>query len=476
MNWIRRIIEAIKRMFQKSNIESRMPVDVVVSDKMASAIDLWTKIYLDRPPWRFDEQGHEKIHTANLPAIISKEIARLVTIEMETEVSDDDINELYQGVIRDVRDHVVEWACAQGGVVFKLYTDGETIHVDYVQADSFYPTATDSNNNITGAVFKSSFRLGDSQFTKLEWHNWTPDKYTIVNKAYENKAVGNIENADIGNEIPLTKVDAWADIEPEVNITGATHPFFSYFRMPGANPVELNSPLGASCFASSVTLLKLADIQFDRIQWEFEATEPAIDVDETWLKRNADGKVILPKGRERLYRTYDLDEGQHIQYYTPTIRASEQILGYNQLLRRIEFNTGLSYGKISDPNDAVKTATEIISSQQRMYTTVTDIQEQLEAALRTLVDVIVEMRALYEEGAPADYEVTFKWDDSILVDSQTRLKDMKEDVASGILRPEIYIAEKYGVTEEEALQMMPDQTETEDEVTSAEGIMSGMLT
>ena len=56
-----------------------------------------------------------------------------------------------------------------------------------------------------------------------------------------------------------------------------------------------------------------------------------------------------------------------------------------------------------------------------------------------------------------EYEMNFKWDDSIVVDREKELLSMQQDAVSGMIRKELYIAKKYGVTEEEALKMMPAQ-------------------
>ncbi|MGL4623680.1 MAG: hypothetical protein ACRCWD_02165 [Culicoidibacterales bacterium] len=53
------------------------------------------------------------------------------------------------------------------------------------------------------------------------------------------------------------------------------------------------------------------------------------------------------------------------------------------------------------------------------------------------------------------YETAYKWDDSIVVDREKELASMQADVAAGLLRPEKYLAKKYGVSEEEALLLMP---------------------
>ena len=48
--------------------------------------------------------------------------------------------------------------------------------------------------------------------------------------------------------------------------------------------------------------------------------------------------------------------------------------GYNRIVQKIEFNCGLAYGTLSDPQVVDKTAEEIISSKQRSYATVKAIQ------------------------------------------------------------------------------------------------------
>ena len=136
------------------------------------------------------------------------------------------------------------------------------------------------------------------------------------------------------------------------------------------------------------------------------------------------------------------------------IRDSAYFNGLNNILKRIEFNCGLSYGTISDPQEVDKTATEIVSSKQRMYSTVNDIQGALESALDDLI-YAMSVWAKLARLSMDKYEVSYNWDDSIVVDKDTELASMQADVAAGIIRPELYIMKKYGVTEEEAIKMMP---------------------
>ena len=108
---------------------------------------------------------------------------------------------------------------------------------------------------------------------------------------------------------------------------------------------------------------------------------------------------------------------------------------------------------LSDPNTVDKTAEEIKASKQRSYSTVSDIQKALEQLVYAM-DVIAQLANL---NGGKKYEISFDWDDSIVIDKEQELQSMQHDATAGLIRKEIYIAAKYGVSEEEALKMMPAQ-------------------
>ncbi|MBZ0683169.1 phage portal protein, partial [Clostridioides difficile] len=243
-------------------------------------------------------------------------------------------------------------------------------------------------------------------------------------------------------------------------LEGIERPLFAYFKIPQANSLENSSPLGVSVFSRAVDLIKEADKQYSRILWEYEATEIAIDADSSMFRRNANGEYEVPHGKKRLYRMLEMEDGDNKwNVFSPAIRDSSLFAGLNQLLRKIEFNCGLSYGIISDAQETEKTATEIKTSKQRLYSTVKDIQKSLEDALEGLIYSIDKWSILAGFTPSLKYETTFNWDDSVIIDKDSELLAMQQDVASGLIRPELYIMKKYGVTEDEALKMMPDTRE-----------------
>lgn len=450
--FIERIGQVIRKMLGREKIKDAIGVEVAVSDKMANGIDLWAKMYKNEPPWK-----EKNIKLCGLPAAIAGEFARLVTLELKTEVTGNDfINEEYQAVVSDIRKYT-EYACAKGGLAMKPYASEGHIEVDMVQADRFFPTKFNSRG-VTAAVFAESLTVGKKVYTRLEYHQHEGTMYHINNKAFVKQDLDNVEV--LGKEVPLTAVPEWANLQEEVTLKNVKMPLFAYFKIPNANNVDDTSPLGVSVYSRAINDIKEADNQWTRLLWEFEGSELAIDADITLFKKDDKGNYEFPKGKDRLFRMMDLDDNaEKYKVFAPAIRDENLINGFNAILRRIEFNVGLAYGTLSDPNTVDKTAEEIKASKQRSHSTVSDIQKSLQNALEQLVyamDVIAQLSGL---SGRKKYEMRFDWDDSIVTDREQDRKQDIQDVSMGIMRPEEYRAKWYGETVEQARKNLPEQNQ-----------------
>lgn len=450
--FIERIGQVIRKMLGREKIKDAIGVEVAVSDKMANGIDLWAKMYKNEPPWK-----EKNIKLCGLPAAIAGEFARLVTLELKTEVTGNDfINEEYQAVVSDIRKYT-EYACAKGGLAMKPYTSEGHIEVDMVQADRFFPTKFNSRG-VTAAVFAESLTVGKKVYTRLEYHQHEGTMYHINNKAFVKQDLDNVEV--LGKEVPLTAVPEWANLQEEVTLKNVKMPLFAYFKIPNANNVDDTSPLGVSVYSRAINDIKEADNQWTRLLWEFEGSELAIDADITLFKKDDKGNYEFPKGKDRLFRMMDLDDNaEKYKVFAPAIRDENLINGFNAILRRIEFNVGLAYGTLSDPNTVDKTAEEIKASKQRSHSTVSDIQKSLQTALEQLVYAMDVMAQLSGLSGRKKYEMRFDWDDSIVTDREQDRKQDIQDVSMGIMRPEEYRAKWYGETVEQARKNLPEQNQ-----------------
>lgn len=440
-------------MATKDTIKDKLGIQTIVSPDMANALRVWKNAYINKSAWL-----NEDVESLNIPATVASEVARLVTIENKIEITGsekaDFIDECLK-YFKTEKKNIVEMACAKGGMYFKPYVAGNNVIIDFIYQDEAIPFKYDGNRNITGVIFPSYIFKNNRRYTRLEIHDFSEDKYTIENKCFvsKEKDITDVFSMNLGNEISLESVEEWKDIEPLVSVNGVDYPFYSYMRIPIANNIDLKSPLGVSVYARAIKDIKKADKQMARLDWEFESKETAIEMAESYMKQDAYGSVMLPKGKERLYRTYEDEslEGKKLfELFSPEIRDQSYVNGLNKYLQQIEFKCSLAYGTISDPQQVDKTAEEIKTSKQRSYQLVSDIQESLENAINGLIVAIDNLITAYELCPDGNVDVTFQWDDSIIVDSEKEKQQDIQDVNLGIMAKWEYRVKWYGETEEKA--------------------------
>ena len=353
------------------------------------------------------------------------------------------LNSQYKKLKSQIR-RQLEYGIAKGGLVIKPYVivnDNEKavddegkvkvtadIEFDFIQADAFYPLAFDAAGKITEAAFIQTKTEKDVIYRRLEYHKWQGNKVQIVNKAFKstnNQNQGDMSGLDLGQEVPLNSVPEWKDLQETTTIKDIQRPLFAYFKMPEANTVDPTSPLGVSGFSRAVTLIKDADMQYSRMLWEYEAGEMAIDIDRDAMafKKDAQGNdvTVMPIMQERLFRTVDLGESDTYQPFAPALRDTAYIQGLNTILMRIEDVSGLSRGTLSDAAAEARTATELKILKQRSYQANAEIQQALEETLKDVIYIMNAYCDLYEITADGDYDVSFEWDDSIIVDVDVEL-------------------------------------------------------
>lgn len=413
--------EFIRRVSSILNLKTTLDglgIKSAVSSVMAAEISTWSAMYTNRKGLA-------------LPAAIASELARPVTLELKSEITGsvraDFLNSQYRKVIDDIRT-TCEYACATGGLMFKPYVWGDSIAVDYVRAENFIPTKFDISGNITAVAFLSRIYKGDRIFTRIEYHDYNADTYVIKNMAFVSSS-----KDIIGRKIPLSSVPEWERLQPSVTITKAYAPLYSYFKMPMANPADPESPLGVSVYARAESLMDDAQKQYERLLWEFESGERTLYVSDAAVTRDKTGARIIPD--KRLYRLLDYDSDNFFKEWTPTLREAELVAGLDDILRKIEFNTGLAYGTLSNVQTTDKTAEEIKASKQRSYSTVSEIQKSLKTALSGLVRSMNVLCDLYELAPPGEYSVSTDFDDSIMTDRKAEFEEKMRLLSAGIIKP-----------------------------------------
>lgn len=319
----------------------------------------------------------------------------------------------------------------ENGLVLTDEIDKADIEFDFTYADGFYPLAFNGSGDITEAAFIQRIFDKDITYTRLEHHKYIEREHKVIvnNTAYKSTARGGVD--DLGQAIPLKQIPEWADIKPTTEILHANGLMFAYFKMPEANNIDMYSPLGVSGFDKAKKLIKDADMQYSSLLWEYEGGEMAIDIDRDALREyyaidNQGNQVLksgMPRKQQRLYRSVELTaEGDTYNQFAPTLRDNSYIMGLNTILMRIEDVTGLSRGTISEVDTTeARTATELRILKQRSYQSNHEIQKAIQICLEKVIYVMNALCDLYEITPDGEYETSFEWDDSILVDKEEEL-------------------------------------------------------
>ena len=427
-------------------IESVESVETPLSTEMANALDDWYNMYINKPEWLSDT-----VKSLNLPAFISSELARQIVLEMKWNITgkNDDgettgadgtdimnpraefLKAEFEKCVTILRQKL-EQGCAAGGMTVKPYPKDGHIFFDWTMDWSLYPVAFDDDGNLADVIFRDTYTEGKTIYTRLERHTVEGNNVKITQRAFKSSV-----KDTIGTEINLSDVPFWSEVEPEVTVTDTNGQMFGWFKVAAANSIDVESPMGASCFCKARDTIKEADMQYSRLLWEYEGSELAIDVDPTVLrpKKTEGGGLEMPKLNQRLFRAVDADKGDRDLYsvFSPQIRDAALINGLNQLLMRIEDQCGLARGTVSDANTEARTATELRIIKQRSYATVADNQKALEACLKDVIRAMNVYASLYDLAPEGEYEVSFEWDDSIITDTEQQMQERMMLLNAGLI-------------------------------------------
>ena len=402
-------------------VEKEFGVLPAASRKMEDNIALWHSMYIDHPPWETCD-----IRPLGIPKSIGRELSQHVLAEFGVTVSGseraDFINRQVQTAAAGFCENLEKGLCL-GGVALRPYLDNRgRISVQAYTTD-FTPTRFDGTGKCIGGVFKSQpVRQGKEWCVKLEYHDFFTEDDGSTVYVVENKAFRSGQDGSIGPPVALDTVREWAGLSGREKIGGLDGPLFAYFKPPASNNVEPSSSIGVSVYAgATVDLIRQVDEQWEKLLWTYQVAEPKI---------LSDGKINAGQISDRLFIGGAFTSTANLfEIFDPEVKDSAYYRGVQYILQRIEYNVGLAFGTISDPQSVEKTATEIMAAKQRQFITESAIQTAFQATLDDLIYAMNALCDLYPTLAPKGaYTVDYNWGDGVLDDPETRRQDMAMDI------------------------------------------------
>lgn len=395
-------------------------------EQTRSVVDRCLEAYHGTPDWL--EPGSE-LKSINFTKTICEELARLVTMNIQISIDGSAraewLDEQLHLSDRRFR-RWVELGCASGLVIVK--PNGDTIDLYLPGQYLIVKTVADE---ITEIVFQDVEKVGDTYFTKLEYHKRANGRYTVQNRTFASKSKGNI-----GDLIEIT-LTPWAELAEEVEIENVDQNLFGSFFMPSVNNENLDSSIGLPVVSNSLVELEGLDRAFHLLKDEIDDSQRIVMLDSDRLMYGAVGQNALTDfdqaqqivERSGLPKYVKLVEGstsiENEVYHeiNPNLNTETRIKGIDAYLSQIGFKCGFSNGYfVFNEKTGMITATQVESDDRRTIQTVNDIRRQFRACIDGVVYALNAFADAYGLAPYGEYEIAYDFDDITLNEEEDRAR------------------------------------------------------
>lgn len=328
------------------------------------------------------------------------------------------------------------------------------IRMEYLSALNIVPLSV-KYGKIVDVAFISDVMHEGKNYVYVETHVLKDTGYVISNQYFKEKA-GSL------NPIPLP------DGMIEEFSTKSDIPLFSIIKPNIVNAIDGSNGLGMSVFANSIDNLQGVDLCYNNFNRDFKLGGKKVFLNDSLTTTTESGEKITPDDTaQQLFIQFGDDfidkngSNNLIQEFNPSLRVQENIDGLQAQLDYLSFKCGFGTKHYQFNAGAIITATQYVGDKQELMQNASKNYIVVERALKALIKGILWAgKNICGIDLDENPEIKVNFDDSYIIDTESELLSMQQDVASGLIRPEIYLAKKYGVTEKEALKMMPTASTT----------------
>lgn len=434
-------------MLLRSRAKEEFNIEPIGSDQMDSWINECVNIYQGNPCW-LDPDDH--IDTINFAKAVCSETARLATLGIKISIDGSArakwLQEQIDKIYFQLR-HWVEYSCAYGTVILK--PNGDSVQL-YTKGQ-FEITHT-TGDKIDGIVFYDDKQVGKKWYTRLEYHRIENGRNVITNKCY----IGDTRN-DTKERIDIA-LTPWAGLAEEVAIINKTEPLFGVLRMPHANNIDLDSPLGLPIFSEALQELRDLDIAYSRNAKEIQDSKRTVLLDSDAMTES--GRPVGYPADIKLpdYVKNVRGDGTKMFYQeiNPTLQTDTRLSGINALLSQIGYKIGFSNGYfVFNEKTGIQTATGVEAEQQRTVQFIKDVRYKLESCLDGLIYALDVFADLYGYAPVGSYEPVYGFGDITYNVEEDRARWWSY-VISGKVPGWKFFVKFEGMTEEEAKEMIQE--------------------
>lgn len=374
--------------------------------------------------------------------------------------------------------HFVELSMVYGTGIIVEYLEESKICLDFIYGDNVIPLSQ-RNKQISEIATIQEFQEDNAYYTHITYHLLKDGVYRIEHELYKSKQrtyLGSPVGLNlVFNEHELSHLVKGYYIEYETDT-----PFFQIFKPAIVNNYEPNSAMGLSPIANSISLLAAIDEEFNGLYTEVKNSRKRLLVNSEATKtqvikdKTGEGNVKLRTVTyfdtdDDIFQSIPMDESIPFKEFAPMYNIEPYIRGLNHKLDLLSVKAGLgnNFYKI-DGSSGSMTATEVVSKNSDTWRNrkkhVKVLREALISMMKGILTLDKSVNGYTGDPEAIEYDVHF--DDSIIVDDNKRLEDMKMDAMDGFISKWRYIADKYQITEEEAKEWIAEAQQDESDGSS----------
>lgn len=382
----------------------------------------------------------------------------------------------------DEMTNYIELAMVYGTAVSVEYISNDKVKYNFIYGDKIMVIGYE-NSTITDIAIIDEFEEDGIAYTHVMYHTYDGEIYRIEHEIYETKKT----NKGLGKKTDLSVLFTDAELEEMAQpvydedgevidvrfyIDYESEPHFQIFKPAIANNFDVKSPMGMSVFGNALTSMNgIDDANYGAMRDELLARKK-IFVDDEATKvgnvKNIDGSTSRVKyfdEEEDIYQVIKgmADQGnKSMEVFAPVYDSLPRIDLIKLHLGMISFKCGLGTDYYSFENGSVYVnEANIISSNSDTWRNRQKHLNRLKPALiglmKSTMFLLKDMGVYGGELDNLEYDVMF--DDDIITDDATVLKDMKEDSVDGFIPKWRYVMKRYKLNEEEAKEWLAEAEE-----------------
>ena len=425
-----------------ADIQNAFRAKDITSDAMRKAIGDWYDLYY------LKERTEKEDPCQQIPFTIVRKLTKTTFSEYAATAKDD----FTKGVLKALnkkKKSAMQKALIGGECLLKPVPIASGFRFGLVDRRNILVFGRDGDGQMTDIGTSEVTAKGQYYYTLLERRTVDANGYlTIRNSLYRSATSGTL-----GQQVGLQSLPEYTELPDEYTFTVPIGSIgLAALRSPVENCVD-GSHDAVSVYAPAVGVIHNINENEAQMNGEFDRGESRIIVSSDMLKRDKSGRRTFA---DHVFTGLDEDsETIGINIFSPELREQSFLNRKQEYLRNVESIIGLKRGLLSEVEAADRTAKEITSSEGDYNLTIIDFQSMWEEAVREAARLCGIFGQLYH--VPGAHEVdpesvAIDWGNGVLYDDEAAWADKKDQVARGLLKPEIAVGWRYGMPYETEAQ------------------------